>query len=195
MRKLFAGIGISLLALVLLIGLSSPSVAQSVSRFGTVIAQRITALNGLTVTAGGATVTAGNLTATAGDIIATAGSVTAGNDLAATDDLTVGDDARVGGFIGATPQSTVTVVYQGVITPTGSLVYITAAAARGTRLVLTTTATTGDVIRVVNVGAQTITLTDTAPLVLTANFAMGNKDTLTLYYDGDEWVELARANN
>lgn len=171
-QRIYAAFGLACLCLALFIGalqINLPVGAQSgVSNFDTVQAS--------------------------GDVIV-GDDVTTGDDVTVGDDLAVGDDATIAGYLRYTPQTTVTVVYQGVITPTGSLVYITAAAARGTRLVLTTTATTGDVIRVVNVGAQTITLTDTAPLVMEGNFAMGAKDNITFYHDGDEWIELARANN
>lgn len=123
------------------------------------------------------------------------GDVAMGDSLAIADDLTVASDTTMGGFIATTPGTTITVAYQGSITPLGSLVYLTSSAARGTRLIVTTTVPAGTLIRVVNVGAQTITLTDTAPLVMAGNFAMGAKDNITFYMDGDEWVELTRANN
>jgi len=47
----------------------------------------------------------------------------------------------------------------------------------------------------VNVGSNTITLTDTGTLKLSANAALGQYDTITLQSDGTNWIELAKANN
>jgi hypothetical protein len=44
-------------------------------------------------------------------------------------------------------------------------------------------------------GANTITVDDGAGLNVTAQFVMGTSDTLTLIYDGTDWIEVARANN
>lgn len=127
--------------------------------------------------------------------IVASGDVTAGDDLAAGDDASVTDDLTVGGNIGLTPQTAIVVGYQGTITPTGGLQYLTAAAARGTRLVVTTTLPAGTIIAFYNSGSNTITLTDTAPLVLNGNAALGAKDTLVLFHNGTEWVQLDKSDN
>lgn len=121
--------------------------------------------------------------------------ITAGDDLSAGDDASVTDDLTVGGFLGLTPQTAIAVGYQGTITPTGGLQYLTASAARGTRLVVTTTLPAGTIIAFYNAGANTITLTDTAPLVLGGNAALGAKDTLVLFHNGTEWVQLDKTDN
>lgn len=113
----------------------------------------------------------------------------------AAGDVIAGSDVTVGDFLGLTPQTAITVTYQGTITPTGGLQYITATAARGTRLIVTTTLTAGTIIALYNSGAQTITLTDTAPLLLGGNAALGAGDTLVLFHNGSAWVQLSKTDN
>ena len=56
-------------------------------------------------------------------------------------------------------------------------------------------ATAGRVIVLVNVGSNTITLTDTGTLKLSGNAALGQYDNITLMSDGTNWVELSETNN
>lgn len=110
-------------------------------------------------------------------------------------DITADDDLLVGGHMGMTPQAAIVVGYQGTITPTGGLQYLTSTASRGTRLVVTTTVTAGTHQEFYNSGNFTITLTDTAPLVLSGNLVLGPKDTAILFSNGTEWVQLDEQNN
>lgn len=90
-----------------------------------------------------------------------------------------------------TPQ---TIGYQGTITPTGMYNQITASAARGTSSVAGV-ATAGRVVVIVNIGSNTITLTDTGTLKLSGNIALGQYDSVSLLSDGTNWIQLATANN
>lgn len=160
------------------------SVAYAQQIFGHVITGKLTVINDSDLRA--ALSVGGAATFTAG--------VTS-DDLTASDDTTVGDDLVVGGHVRWTPQTVITVTAGGTITPTGGLQYLTAAAARGTRLVITTTVPAGTIQAFYNVGSNTITLTDTAPLVLGGNAALGAKDTLILFHNGTEWVQLSKTDN
>lgn len=116
-----------------------------------------------------------------------------GGDITAGDDTTVGDDLSVGGWINGNAAPAVTVTAGGTITPTGTYQRITAAAARGTSSV--TGHSAGRILYLVNVGSNTITLTDTGTLKLSSNAALGQFDTILLQSDGTNWIELGRANN
>ncbi len=120
-------------------------------------------------------------------------SIVASGDITATDDITVGDDLSVGGWINGNAAPALTITAGGTITPTGTYQRITAAAARGTSSVVGHAA--GRILVLVNVGSNTITLTDTGTLKLSANAALGQYDTITLQSDGTNWIELAKANN
>ena len=77
---------------------------------------------------------------------------------------------------------TATGVYQGIIA--------------GSEVTPTITAgTAGDLLIIVNTGTNVVNLADTGTAKLTAAFAMGQYDSLTLLADGTNWIEIARANN
>jgi hypothetical protein len=120
-------------------------------------------------------------------------SIVASGDITATDDVTAGDDLSVGGWINGNAATSLTITAGGTITPTGTYQRITAAAARGTSSV--TGHAAGRILVLVNVGSNTITLTDTGTLKLSGNAALGQYDTITLQSDGTNWIELAKANN
>lgn len=120
-------------------------------------------------------------------------SLIASNDITALDDTTVGDDLSVGGWINGNAAPVLTITAGGTITPTGTYQRITAAAARGTSSV--TGHAAGRILYVVNIGSNTITLTDTGTLKLAGNAALGQYDTILLQSDGTNWIELGRANN
>lgn len=114
-------------------------------------------------------------------------------------DLTVGDDATVSDDLTTadlylTQQSTQTITYQGTITPTGAYHQIAASAARGTSSIAGAS-TAGRVVTLVNIGSQTITLTDTGTLKLSGNAALGQYDNITLIADGTNWIQVSKTDN
>lgn len=126
------------------------------------------------------------------------GDLIVGDDATVTDglttaDLTVSDDATVADLYVA-QQTAQTIIYQGTITPTGTYHQITAAAARGTSSVAGVS-TAGRVVTLVNVGSNTITLTDTGTLKLSGNAALGQYDSLVLISDGTNWIQLSKTDN
>ena len=174
----------SLLALVftLALFLSGYAVmeAQTIKQnFEWIVAKRITVtLNGITVQRGGITV--------ADDDVTVADGVTAA-DITASDDLTTLD-------LYLTQTSVQTITVGGTITPTGSYHQITASAARGTSSV-SGVSTAGRVLTLVNIGSNTITLTDTGTLKLAGNAALGQYDSITLLSDGTNWIQVSKADN
>lgn len=161
--------------------------AQTIKQnFEWVIAKRITVtLNGITVQRGGVTVTDGGITVEDDDVTVTEG-VTAA-DVTVSDDLTTLD-------LYATQSTSQTIAATGGITPTGAYHQITAAAARGTSSVAGVS-TAGRIVTLVNVGSNTITLTDTGTLKLGGNAALGQYDSITLLSDGTNWIQVSKADN
>jgi hypothetical protein len=114
-------------------------------------------------------------------------------DITLSDDLTVGDIAEVG-KLRVTLQPTITVAASANISPTGTYQRISAAGAVGTSSIQAGTA--GDVLVLINTGSNTITLTDTATLMLSANVVLGPKGNVTLISAGaDGWYEVATMAN
>ncbi len=175
------------LALTLLLTGYAALNAQTIKQnFEWIIAKRITVtLNGITVQRGGVTVTDGGITVADDDVTVTEG-VTAA-DVTVSDDLTTLD-------LYVTQSASQTITYGGTITPTGAYHQITAAAARGTSSVAGVS-TAGRVVTLVNVGSNTITLTDTGTLKLSGNAALGQYDSITLLSDGTNWIQVSKADN
>lgn len=64
-----------------------------------------------------------------------------------------------------------------------------------TPTVYTSTAVTGQTLILVNAGSNSIVFADTGTQVLSGNFTMGANDTLSLLFDGTNWLELRRSDN
>jgi hypothetical protein len=59
-----------------------------------------------------------------------------------------------------------------------------------------TNAERGQLLTVVNIGTNSVTISDTAGVTETAgSFVMGQYDSITFRYISDRWVETARSNN
>lgn len=179
----------------LLVSIGAPLYAQSRQSFEWVVARRLTVRNTANIEAGGLTVAGG----------VTTDDLTASDDLAVTDDLTVSGDATVTG--GSTlngdvfldddltfeEQTVIEVSDDSTITPLGVYTPISSTAATGTSDIAA--GDEGQLLILYNVGAQTITLTDTGDLLLSGNAALGADDNITLLFDGADWVELAQVDN
>lgn len=173
-------------ALLLLVGMTFWAAAvgaQSVTRFGVVSVIRMIVANDITA----ADITVSD-DATVTDL-ATVGDLTTTDDLSVADDGSVGDDLTVTGDLTISPGVTETIGYDEQIDPVASYHRITASAARGTDDIATGTA--GDVLALINVGSNTITLTDTGTLKLSGNAALGAGDTIILLSDGTNWIQMA----
>lgn len=114
--------------------------------------------------------------------------LTVTDDLVVTDDATIGDDLNVADLIAST-YTTITVTPGSTITPTGMYQRITSATAAGTSAIANPTA--GRLLIVVNVGSNTITLTDTGTLKLSGNAALAQYDAIQLLGDGTNWIQIA----
>jgi hypothetical protein len=83
------------------------------------------------------------------------------------------------------------------LTPTTSYVSLTCSDTDGCTMTLGEGgAENGDLVTIVNVSANVANFADSAGVSeLSAAFAMGQYDTLTLLYATDRWVEVSRSNN
>lgn len=99
---------------------------------------------------------------------------------------------RVTNFYRAQPRTAITVTNGGTLNPTGTYQRITAAGAVGQSLAAKPA---GTVLILVNVGAQTITFTETATLISAGNIVLGATDSATLISDGTNWTQIAASNN
>jgi len=175
MRK---ALGVSLVAMLMLSSLLLlVGFYQGQRNFGWIVTSRLTVQNNATI----------NDDASVGD------------DLTVTDDASIGGDATVtGGAVVGTDfnlaeQTAITVTQSGTLTPTGAYQPITAAG----NLSFSTIAdgTSGDVLTLINESNTTITITDTGTTMLSGNAALGQYDSITLLFDGTNWVELAQSDN
>lgn len=134
-----------------------------------------------------------------------------GTDLTVADDADVSGDATVGGTLGVTgdatftgaasmntylvlaPQANVTVTMGSTITPTGSYQPLTSAGNVGTASIVAGAA--GTILRLVNVGSNTITISDTGTLKLSGDIALGQYDSLLLLGDGTNYIQMGTSNN
>lgn len=123
------------------------------------------------------------------DIGASGTDFSATGGLTLADDLTLSDgDATVADFLAITPQTGL--VITDVITPTGTYQPISAASPITATL---SAGSAGQLLIVVNTGANAITIADTATTAGT--YAMGQHDSLMLLNNGSAWVEISRSNN
>lgn len=102
---------------------------------------------------------------------------------------------RITNFYRAAPRAAITVTDNGTVNPTGTYQKVTAAAAVGTSGDNLTVKPAGSVLILVNVGANTITITETANVKSAGNIALGTLDSATLVSDGADWYQIAASNN
>lgn len=110
-------------------------------------------------------------------------------DIEATDDLTVGDDAVIAGYLRVGASTKFSVTSGGTITPTGTYMPLESGAAVGSGDIITGTA--GDRLVLINTCANTITISDTGSLKLMGDRALGQYDVLELWSDGTYWLETS----
>jgi hypothetical protein len=79
------------------------------------------------------------------------------------------------------------------LTPTGTYQPIASAGNIGTSSVAVLAA--GTVVNIINTSNVTINFTDTGTLMLSGDAALGQYDTLTLWSDGTNMIEIAQTNN
>ncbi len=177
MKKLFAVFGALLLVGILAVGVSAQSGSGGYFDFESSvrIMQDLLVLDDVNIQ----------------DTARIEGAVTTGADVTVGDDLTATDWAMLN-RINASRATTITVAASANISPTSSYQRISSAADIGTSSIQAGTA--GDILILANTGANTITLTDTATLMLPANVVLGPKGHVVLISAGaDGWYALSAA--
>jgi len=134
----------------------------------------------------------------AGDDVTVAGLVTVGETLGVTGvstlaSVSVTGAETVGTFQLWTAATAISVTTNGSIEPTGTLQPLTSFGNVYTSDVDCGAA--GRVIILYNQSATTINITDTGTVMLSGNTALGQYDTLWLYSDGTNCIEIGQTNN
>lgn len=104
------------------------------------------------------------------------------------------DTLEVESFLRPDAQTALTVTDGTAFTPTGTYQPITAAGAV-TPTVSTTGFSAGDLLVLINTGSNAITLADSGTAKLASAAALGQYDSITLIFDGTNWIEFSRSNN
>ena len=102
---------------------------------------------------------------------------------------------RISNFYRAQPRTAITVTDNATINSTGTYQRLTAAAAVGTSGDNLTTKPAGTLLILVNTGANTITITETANIKSAGNVALGTLDSATFVSDGADWYQIGASNN
>lgn len=102
---------------------------------------------------------------------------------------------KANNFYRAQPRTAITVTNGGAIDATGTYQKLTAAAAVGTSGDAVVVEPAGTILILVNSGAQTITITETANIKSAGNIVLGTLDSATLISDGSDWYQVAASNN
>lgn len=102
---------------------------------------------------------------------------------------------RITNFYRSQPRTAITVTNNATINATGTYQRLTAASAVGTSGDNLTVKPAGTILILVNSGAQTITITETANIKSAGNIALGTLDSATLVSDGSDWYQVAGSNN
>lgn len=172
------------IALVLAFLAAGAVYAQSRQSFDWLIAKRIT--NSGISTLSGAVTTGADLT------VGVDLAVTGNTDL--TGDLAVGGDLTLTGLANFTPGDVITVT-QAMTTFQATGVIQPIAAAGAVSFGALGTPTTGSLLIVVNTGAQTVTISETASIVSAGNIALGAGDTAVYAYVGTKWYQIGPVGN
>ncbi len=188
------GVGIVLILAVLLFGngQAEASVGTLFSRFRALLVDdSVVIVNDCDV---------GDDLAVSGDTAVT-GAATVGSTLEVTGAstltgaVTTGAGITVGTVLNTAAATSITITDNIEIVPTGSYQPIAAAANVGTDSITTTGFIAGDWVTFINTSDTTITITDTGTVMLSGDAALTQYDTLTLLFDGTNWIEIAQTAN
>lgn len=106
-----------------------------------------------------------------------------------------GSTISIDTFLTLEPQAPVTVTNGLALEPTGTFQPITSAGAVGISGGDIAAGDDGDLLILLNVGSNTITITETTGLVSAGNIALGAGDSATLVYRGSSWYQIGASNN
>jgi hypothetical protein len=110
-------------------------------------------------------------------------------DLDVGEQLTVADGATIAGVLNLTPATTQVITDGDTLIPTGAIQPISSTAATGFGLI--TGPAEGNLLMVVNVGAENVVITETADIIMSGNTTLGPGDSVVLTYIGAKYYQLA----
>lgn len=102
---------------------------------------------------------------------------------------------RISNFYRAQPRASITITNGATLNATGTFQRITSVGAAGTSGAAITVKPAGTILILLNVGANTITFTETGTLKSAGNIALGALDSAALVSDGTNWYQWAASNN
>lgn len=105
------------------------------------------------------------------------------------------DTVRVLNFYRAETRDALVVVDNGTINATGVNQPITSTGNVGTSGASLVVEPEGTFLVLRNIGAGTITLTETGTLISAGNIVLGPNDAATLISDGTNWIQIGSSNN
>ena len=117
------------------------------------------------------------------------GGTTHFSGLSVTGDASIGDDLEIGA------QTAISVTTGGYITPTGTYQPLKCDVTAPVSLTNIAVGTAGDVLYLTNECTQTICITDTGTTKLGGNRVLGQYDSLLLWCDGTNWLEVSYVDN
>lgn len=94
-------------------------------------------------------------------------------------------------FLQPTEVTRIVVTDGSTITPLSSYTTISSTAATGTSSIASPAATVNNLLILHNIGAQTITITDTGTIHATGNIVLTADDSTILIWDGAAWNQIA----
>ena len=122
-------------------------------------------------------------------------SLTLTNPIMAQSGVTNFDTVLLSNFFRVQPRTALTVTNGGTINASGTYQRIQSASAVGTAGTAITIKPAGTVLTLVNVGANTITITETGVFTSAGNIVLGAGDSATLYSNGAAWTQTGASNN
>jgi hypothetical protein len=118
-----------------------------------------------------------------------------GREVAAQPSWSSFSNLRTEGLLAATPKTTRVLTNNATLNALGSYQPISSTAAVGTSGANITVKAAGSLLVLVNVGAATITFTETGTLISAGNIVLGAGDSATLISNGVNWYQIAASNN
>jgi len=112
-----------------------------------------------------------------------------------TMEFRAGSTLSIDTFLTVEPQTALTLGNGDELVPTGTFQPITSAGAVGISGGDIAAGDDGDLLILLNVGSNTITITETTGLVSAGNITLGAGDSATLVYRGSSWYQIGASNN
>ena len=189
MKRTTHALAAILIAALLIVSFGAALDAQGIrQQFEHVIARALT-VNGAT-TINSSTTINGELTANGATTINGAATFNGSSNFAGH--IVADDYFATTDWVYLIPPPAMVITDGATITPTATVMELTATAPAGAELI---NAADGQFLVLVNTGAQTITISDTATIEATGDIALGQNDTLTLIGVGVKWYQIAASNN